>query len=61
MKSLFRFALAGALSYVLVKWARQWLEDIGEDLPTLNPAPKSRAHSYEPGAYEPDTAEPSTH
>jgi len=34
---------------------------VGDGLPTLNPAPKSQAHSYEPGAYEPDTAEPSTH
>lgn len=57
MKTLLRFALAGAVAYVVAKWARQWLEEDDAGLPTLNPVPGSQA-SNESKAYEPDAGEP---
>ena len=47
MKTLLRFALAGVLAAVLVRWARQWSE-AWDDLPTVNPVRDA----------EPTTAEP---
>jgi len=48
MKTLLKLALAGALSAVLVKWARQWRADAGAQLPTLNPAPDAGLKATEP-------------
>ena len=37
MKTLLKFALAGAVAAVLFRWARQWLTEARGDFPTVNP------------------------
>jgi hypothetical protein len=46
MKTLFKLALAGLLTAVLVKWVRQW-----QDIDRLSPDGQA-------GSWEPDAAEP---
>jgi hypothetical protein len=47
MKTLLKLALVGALTAVLVKWARQWAED-SDALPILNPVRDAEPNAAEP-------------
>ena len=47
MKTLLKLALVGALTAVLVKWARQWSED-SDSFPTLKPVRDAEPTAAEP-------------
>ena len=52
MKALFKLALAGAITAVLVQWARRRIAD--QQIPTVNPA----VGGADVGDWTPDAAEP---
>ena len=48
MKTLLKLALAGALAAVLVRWARDWLDEAWDDFPTVNPVRDAEPTAAEP-------------